>query len=232
MTIEENDIKSAPLPMRTESYTPISHGSIITDIENMCEENRLEIIDRSYQTTDDYKKVTGKYTLNLKDDTMGCMIAFQNSYDKSMSVKFAIGASVFICSNGMITGEHTIKRKHTGSSDYELASFITDSINKSVNKFEDTIIMKDNMKNIMLTDYSLNALIGDLFLKDEVLRTEQLTLIRKEFKNPTYDYGVDKHNLWNIYNLFTDSIERKSHPSLYFKQHQDVINHISEKFAI
>ncbi len=231
MTTEE-EIKNALVPQRTKSYTPITHSSIITTIEDMCEENDLQIIDRSYQTNNNYSQVTGKFTLSLKDDIMGCMVGFQNSYDKTLSVKAVAGASIFCCSNGMMLGDSTMMRKHTGDSDFELVAFVTNSINNAVTDFEKTIVMRDNMKRITLTDHSLNALVGDLFLKDEVLRTEQLTLIRQEFKNPTYDYGVDKHNLWNVYNLFTDSIERKSHPSLYFKQHQDVVNHISEKYAI
>ena len=226
----EQQIMEAILPARTKSYTPIAHSSIIGKIENMCEENSLSIVDRSYQTSADYQQVTGKYTLNLKDDTMGCMIAFQNSYNKTMSVKFAIGASVFICSNGMVTGEHTIKRKHTGESDFELDNFITEAIDLSKSKFEDTIIMRDQMRTIDLSDNVMHGLIGEMFMYDNILRTEQITFLSNEYNNPTYDHGVEKNNLWNIYNLFTDSIERKSHPSLYFKQHQKVTETIHDKF--
>lgn len=226
----ETEILNAEIPAPTSTYTPISHRSIISKVEDMCEENRLEIIDRSYQTSKGYQQITGKYTLNLKDDDIGCMIAFQNSYNKTLSVKFAIGASVFVCSNGMVLGDQTIKRKHTGTSDLDINHFITQAIKKSTLDFNNTIELRDNMKSINLSDNVLNELIGDLFLKDEVLRTEQLTFIRKEYNNPTYNYGVDKNNLWNIYNLFTDSVERKSHPSLYFTQHRDVTKHIKNKF--
>lgn len=226
----ENKIINAEIPARTSTYTPTSHGSIIKRIEDMCEDNNMSIINRSYQTNSDYTKVTGKYTLNLKDDDMGCMIAFQNSYDKTLSVKFAVGASVFICSNGMVVGEHTFKRKHTGTSDFDLNYFISDSIKASVNNFNQVVELRDDMKQVIVSDKVLNELIGELFIKDDILRTEQLTFIRNEYNNPTYNYGVDKNNLWNIYNLFTDSIERKSHPSLYFTQHKKVTNHIRNKF--
>lgn len=226
------NITGAPIPEKTESYTPISHGSIITQIYNICEANRLEIVDSSYQCNKDYSKVTGKYTLSLKDDDIGCMIAFQNSYDKSLSVKFAMGASVFICSNGMVLGEHTLKRKHTGDSDRELSHFIDRSIAHSLDDFTETIAFRDNMKSINLKSDTVNALVGELFMADNLLRTEQLTFIRNEYQNPTYDYKVDKNNLWNIYNLFTDSIERKSHPSLYLSQHQRVTKYIKHKFFV
>lgn len=228
----EKKILEAEVPARTKTYTPTSHGSIITRIEDMCEDNDLYIVDRSYQHDKDFHKVTGKYTLNLKDDDIGCMIAFQNSYDKSLSVKFAVGASVFICSNGMVNGEHTFKRKHTGTSDYDLNVFINDAIGSSVDNFEKTVNLRNDMKTVDISDNVLNELIGELFIKDDILRTEQLTFFRNEYNNPTYDYKVDKNNLWNIYNIFTDSIERKSHPSLYFKQHKKVTEHIHNKFFV
>ena len=226
----EKLIIGTEIPEKTKSYTPVSHGSIITRIEEMCESNSLSIVDRSYQTDSGYNKVTGKYTLNLKDDDIGCMLAFQNSYDKTMSAKFAVGASVFICSNGMVLGDHTMKRKHTGTSDFDLTYFIEDAINASVDNFKKTINLRDEMKDVTISENVLNELIGEMFIQDNILRTEQLTFMRKEYKNPTFDYGVDKNNLWNIYNLFTDSIERKSHPSLYFKQHRSVTEHIQNKF--
>lgn len=225
----EELIIGAGLPERTKSYTPISHRSIIRNIENACDDNNLSIVDRSYQVNDNYSQVTGKYTLSLDDGETGCMLAWQNSYNKTMSVKFAAGASVFICSNGMVSGEYAMARKHTGNSDLELLSFIKNSLNNSVDNFHEVVQMKEDMKTIRLTENSINELIGNVFL-NETLRIEQLSFVKKEYIAPTYNYGVDKNNLWNIYNLFTDSIERKSHPSLYLTQNQAITNLIKNRF--
>jgi len=222
----------APRPTRT--YTPISHKEIITNVHNMCEEKGLEITDKVYFTDRDLNKMTAKYTLSLGDSDMGCMIAFQNSYDKSMSVKFAIGASVFICSNGMVVGDHTFKSKHQGMADIQLNRFIIDAIEASKTKFEDTLKVRETFKQVELSETALHQLIGGIFLKEEILRMNQLSLIQKEYRNPTHDYGVDKGNLWNIYNLCTYAIEKQSHPSIYLKQHRDVsrffLNNFSDNF--
>ena len=85
MNLTEQKIIAATLPAKTKSYTPIAHVDIIRNIQDMCEENNLSILDRSYQVNSDCTKVTGKYTLSQRDSEMGTMIAFQNSYDKSMS---------------------------------------------------------------------------------------------------------------------------------------------------
>ena len=232
--LKEQLLIKAVEPASTRTYTPISHSSIITTVNNMCEEKGLEITDKVYFTDQSLNKMTAKYTLSLGDDSMGCMIAFQNSYDKSMSVKFAIGASVFICSNGMIVGDHTFKSKHQGQADINLNSFILEAIEASKTKFEDTLNLREQFKQVELSENALHQLIGGIFLKEEILRMNQLSLIQKEFKKPTHDYGVGRNNLWNVYNLCTYSIEKQSHPTIYLKQHRDVskffINNFSDRF--
>lgn len=219
----------APVPTRT--YTPISHRQMIERVHNQCENLGIQIIDKKYNTNRDLSQMTAKYTLNIGDDQMGAMIGFQNSYNKTLSAKFAIGASVFICSNGMVTGDHVFKTKHQGHADWELDRFIISAVDASRAKFEDTIKLRDNFKQINFSDNSLYELVGKLFLEEEILRMNQLSLIQREFRNPTHDYGVSKNNLWNIYNLGTYAIEKQSHPTLYLKQHAELTQFMAKTYT-
>ncbi len=230
LTIEQNLINSnAPMPTRT--YTPISHNQMITQVKNECHRQGFDIIDTKYQTNRDLSQMVAKYTLSLGDDQMGAMIGFQNSYNKTLSAKFAIGASVFICSNGMITGDHIFKKKHQGRADWELNTFISDAIGASQAKFGDAVQLRENFKQINFTDNSLHELVGKLFLEEEILRMNQLSIIQKEYRNPTHNYGVGKNNLWNIYNLATYAIEQQSHPTLYLKQHGELTKFMAETYT-
>ena len=218
------------VPERTKSYTPIPHGDFITAIHEIAEDLGMTILDKKYMSDKSGNKVTGKYTLGGGDSEMGSMIAFQNSYDKSMTAKFAIGASVFICSNGMVTGDYTIKRKHTGDADQLIKSYIEKAMIKTVESFEDTIDLRDQFKREMLSEAILNEMVGELFLHKDILRIEQLSMFKQEYNNPTHNYGVHKNNVWNLYNICTFIIENRSHPSMYFKQHQNVIDYFLKKF--
>jgi hypothetical protein len=53
--------------------------------------------------------------LNFKKDhnELGLSVAFRNSYDRSMSIGLAIGASVFICDNLALNGDIAVMKKHT-----------------------------------------------------------------------------------------------------------------------
>jgi hypothetical protein len=43
-------------------------------------------------------------------------IGFRNSHDKSMAVRIAVGASVMVCDNMLITGDINIRRLSQGPS--------------------------------------------------------------------------------------------------------------------
>ena len=225
-------IMNAVAPQQTRTYTPISHNEIISTIHDYCRISNLKVVDEKYMTDKDCNQVTGKLTLDMGDDTMGAMIGFQNSYNKTLSAKFAIGASVFICSNGMVVGDFAFKSKHQGDARYDMLYHMGDAIKATKLKFSDSVVLREDMKKIHFSEKSLHELIGKLFMNQDILRATQINMFQQEYNKaiPKYDYGVSKNNLWNIYNLCTDTIERKSHPSLYFNQHEKLTNLIKETY--
>lgn len=229
-SIIENSLMNTVAPNATSTYTPISHSSIIEAVHARCEQRGIKIADKKYQTDKAMNKMTGKFALEMGDGEMHCMIGFQNSYDKSMSVKCATGGSVIICSNGMVLGDHVFKSKHNGNSDRHVLYFIDQAILASHAKFGQTVELREAFKKINFTENSVNELVGQLFLKEEILRMNQLSVIQKEYRNPTHDYNVNKNNLWNIYNLCTYAIEKQSHPTIYLKQHQELTQFMKTRF--
>lgn len=238
--VSQNEIQQAikekiittPIPARTRTYTPISHESIINTIYHHCENNNFRILDEKYQVDNSGQKVVGKITLDMNDGEMGAMLGFQNSYDKTLSGKFVIGSSIFICSNGMVVGDFPFRTKHQGSADTNMLSYIGDAIGATRLKFGDSVILREDMKHVRFTEKSLNELIGKLFMQQDILQVTQLNMLQKEYNKvvPKHDYGVHKNNLWNIYNLATDTIESKGHPSNYFNAHEKLTNFIKKEY--
>jgi len=103
-------------PKDTRTWKPVGHKQIIeTTLESI--DKAGFIIDREYYTSArDGKQANGRYTIrNVVDNEMKLQIGFQNSVDKSLSIKYAIGSQVIICSNGMCIGDRgNFKRKHVG----------------------------------------------------------------------------------------------------------------------
>ena len=95
ITLEE--LKDIPLPQKTETYQPVSHYDLAVNLANVA---RDLLTDYNY-----YKsrfgiarhgnQMFGIHTFSSNNDSLGLTIGFRNSYDKSMSVGIAIGATVF-----------------------------------------------------------------------------------------------------------------------------------------
>ena len=221
----EKELFSIPIPAKTRTYSPVSHREIVSNIKEAARLHNLEVVKKQYIHNRDMRQLSGKFTLSHCDSEMGTMVAFQNSYDKKLTMKFAIGATVFVCGNGMVVGEQTFSRKHVGVNPQELLEFIFETIAQSGNQFQNTIRERELMKQVMFGNDELTYMIGDLFLKQNVIKRNQLSAFEKEYRKPTItpaEYNTVKNSAWHIYNVFTYAIEKNSHPKDYLNQHNSL----------
>tara|TARA_Y100000590_G_C15715491_1_gene1011739 strand:- start:882 stop:1643 length:762 start_codon:yes stop_codon:yes gene_type:complete len=230
---QENELKAASLPAKTRTYTPISHGRIINAVSKLCKIQGFDITDKDYSIGKDAQVMTGKYTLNYGNEDMSIFLAFQNSYNKKVTAKFVTGAKIFICSNGMLTGDFPFKSKHTGNVDIRYFEAINESISKSKDRFEETIRFSDNLKRITLTQKETDRLLGSLLRKRKWFTDSQFLNFRQEYlkKAPTIDYGVEKNCLWNLYNLATYAIEQRSNSNNYISGHLEISDFFKKAIA-
>jgi hypothetical protein len=157
-------------------------------------------------------------------------LAFRNSYDKSMSVAFVAGASVWICSNGMISGEIQFMRKHTGSVIQELNERIVSAIDELEQHFDLMISHSERMKSIELKKREAAELVGRMYIEEDLILPTQLSVVKKEIERPTYqDFRDD--TLWSLYNHVTYSL-KESHPITYIQQHKNLHQFVSDEFEL
>jgi hypothetical protein len=74
-------------------------------------------------------------------------------------------------------------------------------------------------------------LIGDMYLNEEIISDTQMSIIRKEFQNPSYNYGTSENNLWTLFNAVTVAT-RESNAKDYIKVHQDLSDYVVGEFGI
>ncbi len=99
-------IINAALPEQTRTYKPVSHQQLIDLTLESIESAGFELDSERYSSARDGNVANGRYTIrNVADREMQLEIGWQNSYDKSMSLKFAIGARILICINGCLHGD-------------------------------------------------------------------------------------------------------------------------------
>jgi len=212
-------VSITPIPQQTRTYKPISHEQLIDLTLESIGKAGFELDAESYSSAREGNVANGRYRIkNVNDSEMQLQIGWQNSYDKSISLKFVIGTHIFICKNGTVFGDiGAFKKKHTGTVQEFTPSAISEYIKRSGDMFARMQKERDQMKEIELTKRLKAELVGRMFMEDEFIQSTQLNIIKKEIENPSFNYECPD-SMWELYNHVTHSL-KQTHPSFWMTNH-------------
>jgi hypothetical protein len=219
----ENYLRSARLPNHGKSYTVISHGAVIDEARTQLAAAGFAIKKELYKTTLTGDIAQGMYHLESGNDPeMGLMFVWSNSYNKTMAFKCAIGAHVFICSNGVVSGDlGTYRRRHSGSALTDVTSFMQEQIADASKYYDKLIHDKQMLKDVHLCQRQKGTILGRLFAEDEILTLTQVGIVKRELDKPSFNYSTNPDSAWDMYNHITLAL-KDSHPMRYLSNHQRV----------
>ena len=212
---------AAPVPQQTRTYKPVSHAQLMDLTLESIHQAGFTLDQERYTSARDGKVANGKFTIkNVADSEMQLQIGWQNSYDKSLSLKFAIGTRIFICENGCVSGDYgAFKHKHVGEIQTFTPQAITDYILDAGEAFARMQSERESMKQIVLDRRAQAELIGRMIIDEQFIESTQLNIIKRELEKPTHDYGAE-NSLWELYQFTTFSM-KEVHPSLWMNNHID-----------
>jgi hypothetical protein len=210
---------TAEIPQETKTYKPISHQQLIDLTLESIHHAGFELDKETYSAAREGNVANGRYTItNVADSEMQLQIGWQNSYDKSMSLKFAIGTRIFICENGCVSGDYgAFRKKHVGEIQTFTPTAITEYIKQAGDAFQKMQSDRENMKAIELTKRTTAELIGRMIIEENIIESTQLNIIRGQIENPSFDYGAPG-SLWELYQHTTYAM-KEVHPSLWMRNH-------------
>lgn len=210
---------NVPLPLSTRTYKAVSHGQLIDLTLNSIENAGFRLDKETYSMAQGGAIANGNFTIsNVADAEMQLQIGWQNSYNRTLSLKFAIGARIFICQNGSVHGDMgSFKKKHMGEVQQFTPSAITEYIKQAGDTFSKMQAEREQMKQIETNKRVTAELIGRLLLEETLISTMQVNQIAKELTSPTYDYGAPG-SLWELYQ-FTTQTMRETHPRFWINDH-------------
>ena len=212
-------ILAAEIPTRTRTYKPVTHQQLIDLTLNSIEKSGFVLDKETYSSYNEGRVANGRYTIqNVADPEMQLQIGWQNSYDKTASLKFAIGTQILVCANGCVSGDYgAFRKKHMGSVEEFTPAAITEYIKQAGDAFRKMQIEREVLKQIELTKRDKAELLGRLFLEDQLINTMQLNIIAKEIEAPTFDYGAPD-SVWELYQYTTYAM-KETHPRLWISDH-------------
>jgi hypothetical protein len=204
-TLEE--LRSIPVPSETNTYKPVSHYDLAKNLAEVSGTllRDYELERSQYGLARDGSQLFGIHTYRNGSDSMGLSIGFRNSYDKSMSVGIAIGASVFVCDNLALTGEIAIARKHTSNVWNDLEELTITTIYRSQHNFTRIVEDAQVMQGQHLSDNDAYRLLGLLYGQG-VITPRQIPVVKKEWLTPSHEEFEDR-NVWNFYQAVTESLK-------------------------
>ena len=218
-TMVKDLLLSAPLPEQTRTYKPVSHEQLIDLTLKGIDDSGFKLESEIYSTARDGNVANGRYTIsNVADSEMKLQVGWQNSYDKSLTLKFALGTQIMICQNGCVSGEFgAFKKKHVGEIQTFTPQAITDYIKSAGEAFRRIQYEREAMKNIEVDKRMIAEILGRLYIEEEIIQSTQLNIIQRELKKPTHDYNAEG-SLWELYQ-FTTQAMREIHPTLWMDNH-------------
>ena len=207
------------VPKSTRTYRAISNEQLIELTLNSIEGAGFTLDRESYSSARNGNVANGKFTIkNVADKEMQLQIGFQNSYNRSLSLKFAIGTRIFICQNGNVSGDYgAFKKKHMGEIQTFTPMHITEYIKQAGEAFEKMQRERERMKEIQISKRIQSELLGRMFIEENLLQSTQMNIIYDELKHPTHDYDCP-NSMWEFYQ-FTVFSMKELHPSLWMGAH-------------
>lgn len=223
--VEREALDLIPLPEATNSYMPVSHYDLTGRIKAISEVvlKDYALIGESYAIARAGNQMFALLKFGTEDTETGLSVAFRNSYDRSMSIGLAIGASVFICDNLALHGDLVVMKKHTKNVWLDLEGQVITTLYKSIERYNQVLLDRDAMKDRRITNDQGFQFLG-LAYGHGILSPRQMPVAKEKWTNPQYEEFQDR-NYWSLYNACTDAL--KSSPPM-----QVMENHVKLHKAI
>jgi hypothetical protein len=200
------DIKSIPLPERTDSYTPVDQASFFKEACDRFEfrgytlNNETHMVHRKHPIFISKIDVQGPDLPN--DGRMKWTVAMMNSYNKTIANRIIFGGTVYVCTNGMIVADHVLRTKHTAHVWDRLPNMIDEAVaafGYQVNKAND---FYEDLKKVNTSTEQLASFAVDLGRKG-LLHKPQVIDFYEECVKPSFDYQTPDLCLWNLHAAYT-----------------------------
>ena len=225
-----DQLAAIPLPEETKSYKPVGHAELANMLGSMATNllPEFELVNTQFGLARDGAQMFGVHTFQNGDSALGLSIGFRNSYDRSLSVGIAVGASVFVCDNLMLTGDITVLRKHTTNVHDDIDGLALSAIYKSRRAFNQIKQDAELMKQVAMSDDEAFRMLGFIYGRG-IVNPRQIPVVKKEWLEPSHDAFEDR-NLWSFYNAVTESLKSSPPQSIMERHlaiHKQLTNHVA-----
>lgn len=205
--VERNLVKLVATPRATDTWTPIPHLELVTQVERTLKSNGLIVGTQAHSLTRDGARYFGLMEVQRDEaDADYCwVLGLRNSHDKTFPAGIVAGAQTFVCDNLSFSGEVKLSRKHTRFIVRDLPGIVQSAIGKLMDRW--------HHQDTRLSIYKLTEL-DDRTAHDLVIRAvdvgtcpnQLVPRVLHEWREPFHD-AFRARNVWSLFNAFTEALK-------------------------
>ncbi len=214
--VTREQLEVVPCPPPDGRWRPVPHHTVLDFAVKALDEAGYGVDKMKLGLTRDDQRFWGTLVLKsaiVSGVSLACAIA--SSLDKSCSLRFGYGHSVFICDNGAWRVEETIARKHTtnGVTRYQEALCLAVSKIESFKQQEAERIRALTCRD--LKDAEAESLLLRCY-EAEILSPRTIHTALKEWRAPSFE-EFQPRTAWSLFNSVTYAIgnRAKSNPQAH-----------------
>jgi len=218
-----DEVCAVSLPEQTRSYRPVPNKHLIELTRHyVTQVLGLAILTEQYALSRKDQQLFALFTIDTGNPHETYAICFRSSYDKSLSVIYAGGVKVFICTNLCMSGDSlNYFRKHTSNIMADLPKLVLGALRYSRQSFETTKKDLDIMRTIPVTKDRGYEIIGRA-VGHKVLTPTQANVAYGDWTRPRYeDFGYG--NLYCLYQCFNQGL-KKGDAAKFMPRHANMHN--------
>lgn len=216
------EIGKVPMPKQTDTYEPVNHRKLVETVSGIVQDSLpVKLKNGLYGLANKGDRLFAHltFTNGIKNDDMGMHVGIVNSYDKILRVKIAVGATVFVCDNLMLSGDIQWMRKHTPNVWGDIATMTEQHIGTLEGAFEDACDISELLKKKRLSDEKMQKVLGMAY-GNRLLTNPMMSTVRQEWEAPTFK-DFKNRNAWSLYNAFTVAL-KKATPRDIMEKHKEL----------
>ena len=206
---ELETIPITPQGERSDRWMGVQHAELVTGIKDCFQDAGLEIKESKYSLQKTGHGLVGGFVFDtpqardtslVPDYDLAC--GFMHDNQSRRGLRLALGATVRICSNGMVTGEVVWKRKHTRG--LVLNDWLRVGVDHFMNSVEDSNERIERLSTIEI-DREADHVLMQLGRR-KVLSWKNVGKAYEKWLRPTHE-EFQARNAFNLYQAFNETVK-------------------------
>ena len=207
-TVDRKQLALVRTPKPTETWFPIPHAALLSQVEGMLNRSGLEIVNQAHALGHDGNRYFGLLEVRSGDqpDDFGLIVGVRNSHDMSFPAGLVLGSRVFVCDNLSFSGEIRIARKHTKFIERDLPQLVEVAVGRLADQRQKQEVRFLAYKQSEVTDGEAHDLLIQA-LDTQVIPVTKIPDALNEWRNPRHQEFREGKTAWRFFNALTETLK-------------------------